>query len=246
MMHPNDDRWNYSSSPEEIKDERDWIFAEYIRLGSTPTLPDEIQGEAEAIITLYVTILTNQMKLICSWYKSQYPAVDFPQRLPQTCNWNINEDSFNDIHFPFPKNGQLNYQKQRHIRCFKYQKNVSIVNGFRLRHLNGQNSSYICPACGNLDPEVWGGGRWGIYLAQLQHHSLECRACKIIIRGLAEAAKSKPLCGDVELYLYAHNDSSLKVTHSGATNHNMADIELFTEEGMYRTFHHQFLKLLTR
>lgn len=149
----------------------------------------------ECVIELYASALSWQMKTICTCYQQQ-ENVPF-QSLPSVNGCKKMKDDLR--------------KKEEHItRLYSIPMALEILdqlkgltytaasNEVKIRDMHLGNAPNICPACGNLDPLIWGEEEWyHTSVMNVQDASSECPICMVIIRGFS--AIVQPLDGRAKL-----------------------------------------------
>lgn len=184
------------------------------------------------IIRLYTTVLSWQMKSICAYYQQQWNM--FLQDLPSVEYWNLVKHRLLSGEGAVFSNPGLENSWQV-VHYLQGLANTGLSHEAKLRDMRLGCVPTICPACGNLDPRIWGTEMHSTYVMDVRHAASECTACMVIVRGFI--AIVKPLEEKAKLIMTARQELSLIAFYEDYVGKRSAAIEFFVRQGMQDSFY---------
>ncbi|KAF2191801.1 hypothetical protein K469DRAFT_555193 [Zopfia rhizophila CBS 207.26] len=183
----------------------------------------------KCLIELYTRALSWQMKSICAYYQQQENL--FLQDLPLVNDWKEIKDDLQtkEWHISSLTDTSTTWPIVYHLDGLT---NTATSDEIKLRDMYLGDVPTVCTACGNLDPRIWGMKSYSTYVMDIQHASLECSACMVIVRGIS--AIVKPLDGRAQLTLSVRKEASLRVHYHWGVHRveGARTLEFYIQQGM--------------
>jgi hypothetical protein len=140
----------------------------------------------KCLIELYMKVFSRQMKSICAYYQQQGNL--FMQDLPPLSDWKEIEDlrtkEWQILNLTAKSTASPMVDRLQGLA------DTATSDETKLRDIHLSVAATVCTVCGNLDPRKWEEKYRCVLVLDIQHTSLVCPACMVLVRGVSAIVKA--------------------------------------------------------